>query len=385
MILIWTLHSGMLNRILSQFLVDLGEMEGDYRVFYLKDDIAYSSLYISIAILGTVSMFALDGLLYPGGLNIDLWLILLRSGYIMVSILIVRAIRKTSKVRVYDRLVFTWILLTIFFLLLLKFTHPAQFLRPTFYIIVPLAIYVFSPFKIIHNVALALVFSVGTLLIDYFYWSEVAPFVWSTAITSQLVGHAVGLVAGLQIQSYRRKSFKAYIREKDAKEMVAYMANIDPLTKSLTRRHFFNIAEGEFLRFRRYRRKLSMLVLDADHFKNINDTYGHYAGDLVLRNLSLVTMEQKRTQDTFGRLGGEEFGLLLPETNLEQAKVVAERIQRAWEQTPCPVDENVIRSTVSIGIAEASPEDKSFEDVLRRADRMMYKAKEAGRNKIAAE
>jgi diguanylate cyclase (GGDEF)-like protein len=101
--------------------------------------------------------------------------------------------------------------------------------------------------------------------------------------------------------------------------------------------------------------------------------------------MSLVTMEQKRTQDTFGRLGGEEFGLLLPETNLEQAKVVAERIQKAWQQTPCPVDDKVIHSTVSIGVAEASPEDKSFEDVLRRADRMMYKAKEAGRNKIAAE
>lgn len=380
-----TFHSGMLNRILSQFLVDLGEMEGDYRVFYLKDDIAYSSLYISIAILGTVSMFTLDSLLYPDRLDLDLWLILLRGGYIIVSILVISAIRKTNKVRAYDRLVLTWILITIFFLLLLKFTHPSQFLRPAFYIIVPIAIYVFSPFKVIHNVVLGLVFSAGTLLIDYFYRLQVDPLVWNTVIPSQLVGHAVGFIAGLQIQSYRRKSFKAYIREKDAKEMVAYMANIDPLTKSLTRRHFFNIAESEFLRFRRYHRKLSMLVLDADHFKNINDTYGHYAGDLVLRNMSLVTMEQKRTQDTFGRLGGEEFGLLLPETNLEQAQVVAERIQKAWQQTPCPVDDKVIHSTVSIGIAEASPEDKSFEDVLRRADRMMYKAKEAGRNQIAAE
>ena len=149
-------------------------------------------------------------------------------------------------------------------------------------------------------------------------------------LISQLIVHMIGLTSRLQIQSYRRKSFRAYIQEKDAKEMVAYLANIDPLTKSLTRRQFFNIAESEFLRFSRYRRQLSMLVLDADHFKNINDTYGHYAGDLVLRSLSLVVLEQKRTQDTFGRLGGEEFGLLLPETNLEQAKVVAERVQKAW-------------------------------------------------------
>lgn len=166
--------------------------------------------------------------------------------------------------------------------------------------------------------------------------------------------------------------------------MVAYLANIDSLTKSLTRRHFFNIAESEFLRFSRYRRSLSILVLDADHFKNINDTYGHYVGDLVLRSLSLVVLEQKRAQDTFGRLGGEEFSLLLPETNLEQAKVVAERVQKTWAQTPCPVDGHLIYSTVSIGVTEANQEDKTFEDVLRRADRMMYKAKQSGRNQVAA-
>lgn len=374
----------MLNRIFSQFLVDLGEMEGDYRVFFLKDDIAYSSLYISIAILGTFSMFTMDGLLYPHRPDLNLWLIFLRSGYIIVSIVIVRVIRKTGKVKVYDRLVFAWMVITILFLLFFKFTRPENFLRPAFYIIVPVVIYVFSPFKLNQIIMLALGYSLAALSIDYFYWREADPLVWNTVITAQLVGHAVGFIAGLQIQSYRRKSFKAYIREKDAKEMVAYMANIDPLTKSLTRRHFFNIAESEFLRFHRYRRQFSMLVMDADHFKLINDTYGHYAGDLVLRNLSLVTMEQKRTQDTFGRLGGEEFGLLLPETNLEQAQVVAERIQRAWQQTPCPVDDQVIHSTVSIGVTEARPADKSFEDVLRRADRMMYKAKEAGRNKIAA-
>lgn len=375
----------MLKRISSQFLVDLGDMEGDYRVFYLKDDISYSSLYISIAILGALSMFTMDGLLYPARLNLNWWLILLRGGYIVVSILIVRGIRKTTRVKAYDRLVFAWILLTILFLLVFKFTRPAAFLRPAFYIIVPVGIYVFSPFRINHTAALALGYSVGTLLIDYFYGLEVDRLVWNTFISTQLIGHALGFVAGVQIQSYRRTAFRAYMKERDAKEMVAYMANIDPLTKSLTRRHFFNIAESEFLRFRRYHRGLSMLVLDADHFKNINDTYGHYAGDLVLRNLSLVTMEQKRTQDTFGRLGGEEFGLLLPETNLEQAQIVAARIQMAWQQTPCPVDDKVIHSTVSIGVAEARPSDESFEDVLRRADRLMYKAKEAGRNTIAAE
>jgi diguanylate cyclase (GGDEF)-like protein len=200
-----------------------------------------------------------------------------------------------------------------------------------------------------------------------------------------LIVHVLGLGSGIQIQSYRRKSFRAYTQEKDAKEMVAYLASIDPLTQSMTRRQFFNIGETEFQRFFRYHRQLSILVLDADHFKLINDTYGHHAGDLVLRSLSLVILEQKRAQDTYGRLGGEEFGLLLPETGLAQAKIVAERVQKAWAQTPCNVDGKLIHSTVSIGVAEATQEDQSFEDVLRRADRMMYKAKEAGRNRVVAE
>jgi diguanylate cyclase (GGDEF)-like protein len=194
--------------------------------------------------------------------------------------------------------------------------------------------------------------------------------------------HILGLSSALQIQSYRRKFYRAFIDEKDAKEMVAYLANIDPLTKSLTRRQFMNIADSEFKRFTRYHRPLSILILDADRFKRINDTYGHHAGDLALRSLSLIAMEHKRAQDTFGRLGGEEFGLLMPETTLDKAIVVAERIRKVWEQSPVNLDGELIHSTMSVGVAEAVTEDKSLEDILRRADRMLYKAKEAGRNRV---
>ncbi len=375
----------MFKRISSQFLVDLGEMEGDYRIFNLKDDIVLSVLYLSIATISVLGMISMDGLLYRDSPNLFMWLIIYRGGYILGSILITIVIRKTSKARIYDRLVFTWLLITIFFLLLFNFTRPANFLTTAVDVIVPFAIYILSPLNIVYNIALAFAFSVGTLYVDYFFKVGIDPLTLNSVATAQLVAHALGLLSGLQIRSYRRKSFKAYIQEKDAKEMVAYLANIDPLTKSLTRRHFFNIAESEFLRFLRYHRQLSVLVLDADDFKNINDTHGHYAGDLVLRSLSLVILEQKRAQDTFGRLGGEEFGLLLPETNLEQAKIVAVRIQKTCEQTPAIVDGKEIYSTISIGVAEAGSTDKSFEDILRRGDRMMYKAKEAGRNTVASE
>jgi diguanylate cyclase (GGDEF)-like protein len=223
------------------------------------------------------------------------------------------------------------------------------------------------------------------LYIDHFFKSGIDPITLQVATTAQVIVNVLGLLFALQLQTYRRKSFQAYIDEKDAKEMVAYLANIDPLTKSLTRRHFFSYAESEFMRYKRYQRPMSVMVIDADNFKRINDTYGHHGGDLALRSLSLVAMDHKRAQDVFGRLGGEEFGLLLPETNLHQALVVGERIQTMWAQTPVNLDGELFHSTVSIGVAEASPEDNSFDDLLRRADKMLYKAKNTGRNKVVGE
>jgi diguanylate cyclase (GGDEF)-like protein len=375
----------MLQRFLRQFLLDLGELEGDYRIFHIKDDIRQSSFYISIAAVSVLSMITTDAPLFKNRPDLFLWMMLFRVGFALVSVLIIIAFWRTVNPIVYDGLMMGWLCLVIFFLLLFNFTRPVDFLTTAYDVILPLAIYIISPLKIFYSFALALGFTTGILYIDYFYKTGIDSATLNMVIVSQLIVHVIGLTSSVQIQSYRRKSYRAYIQEKDAKEMVAYLASIDPLTKSMTRHHFFSIAEIEFLRFSRYRRQFSMLVLDADQFKNINDTYGHYVGDLVLKNLSLVILEQKRVQDTFGRLGGEEFGLLLPETNLDQAKVVAERIQTTWAQTPSHVEDKVIRSTVSIGMTQVNEQDQSFEDVLRRADRMMYKAKEAGRNRVVGE
>jgi len=375
----------MFKGFVSQILIDLGELEGDYRVFYLKNDIAQSILSISIASISMLGMLRMDALLFKGRPNLFMLMAIYRIGFILVSFLIMLAISKTTKVRIFDRLLLGWISFAVLSLVLSNFTRPANYLTTAFDIIVPFAIYALSPLKLFQNITLAFVYSAGTLYIDHFFKVGVDPLTLSAATAAQFFVHALGLVSTLQIQSYRRRSFKAYMDEKDAKEMVAYMANIDPLTKSLTRRHFFGIAQSEFLRFSRYHRPLSALILDTDDFKNINDTYGHHAGDLVLRSFSLVAIEQKRVPDTFGRLGGEEFGLLLPETNLEQARVVAERIQKTWEKSPVSLDGVPIHSTVSIGVVEAGTEDKSFEDLLRRADQMMYKAKGRGKNQVAAE
>lgn len=375
----------MLKTMLRRFRVDLGEAEADYRVFYLRDDITQSILYIFIASLGVLSMVRVDMLIFRDQPDVRTWLMVSRAGFVLISLLVMVVLWRTRQPNRYDRVILGWLSFTVLFLLFSNLTRPSDFPTAIFDVMVTFAIYIFSPLRILYSVLLALIFSAGTIYIDHVYRAGIEAPGLNTMVATQLISHALGLVAGLRIQNYRRKSFKAYMQEKDARELAAYLANIDPLTKSLTRRQFFSIAEAEFLRYLRYRNPFSVLVIDADQFKKINDTYGHHTGDLVLQNLSLVILEQKRAQDTFGRLGGEEFGLVLPETTREKAKVVAERIQRVWAQSPSTVDDKIIHSTVSIGAAEAEPQDRSFEDVLRRADKLMYKAKQAGRNTVVAE
>ena len=375
----------MFKALFSQLQTDLGDLEGDYRAFHLKNDIALSILSCLIASISILGMLFTDIVFYKNAPDFFNLLVLSRIAYVLITITVMIAMLNSSKVRTFDRLISGWLFFTVLYLVLLGLSHSPDYTTAAFAIIVPFAIYLLSPLKISTNILLAFGFSLGTLLTEYVFKAGASPIPLFASVAAQLVVHTLGFGSALQLQSYRRTSFKAYIEEKDAKEMVAYLANIDPLTKSLTRRQLFNIAESEFLRYARYRRPLSILVIDADRFKNINDSYGHHAGDIVLRSLSLVALEQKRAQDTFGRLGGEEFGLILPETNLEQARIVADRIQKTWEKSPVNLDGELIRSTVSIGVAEAHPEDTSFDDVLRRADRMMYKAKEAGRNQVVVE
>jgi len=375
---------GMFKRLFSQVLIDLRELEGDYRVFNLQVDKAQSIISMIIAAVSVFGLLVVDAMLFQQRPDLFRWMLIYRGGFVLFTAAVIYAIVKVDKVRVFDRLILGWLSVTLLYLLTSNFTRPANYLTTTFDIIIIFAIYVLSPLKFQTNAILTLGFSIGTLYIDHFLKTGVDTISLEVATAAQLIVHLLGFGSASQLQTYRRKSFKAFMEERDAKEMVAYLANIDPLTKSLTRRHFFNIAESEFLRFARYRRPLSVLVIDVDDFKRVNDMHGHHAGDIVLRSFSLVALEQKRAQDTFGRLGGEEFGLILPETTLEQAKVVAERIQKMWEGTPSNLDGLMIQSTVSVGVAEAQAADKAFDDILRRADLRMYKAKEQGRNQVVS-
>lgn len=160
-------------------------------------------------------------------------------------------------------------------------------------------------------------------------------------------------------------------------------ANTDSLTQIANRGCFLNHAGEEFARCRRYGHPLSVWMLDLDHFKSVNDAHGHQAGDAVLRAVVDTTRETLRDWDFVGRMGGEEFAVLLPETDGQQALQVAERLRRAVARLSIRVDAKTVATvTVSIGIACARSDDEDAHALLSRADAALYEAKNTGRDKV---
>ena len=165
-------------------------------------------------------------------------------------------------------------------------------------------------------------------------------------------------------------------------EKLRQLATTDPLTKIYNRRAFFEIANSFFTLAKREEIELSILILDIDFFKKVNDTYGHVAGDRILQHLAQVVQETLRKSDIFARYGGEEFIVLLPNTSLDAAQHVAQKIRQQVERTPCHIDDIDIFITISIGGSAYKKEDNSLNEIILRADKALYLAKENGRNRV---
>lgn len=167
----------------------------------------------------------------------------------------------------------------------------------------------------------------------------------------------------------------------EANVQLTRIATTDPLTKLCNRGHFFALAHAEFRKTNRHKRDLSIIMLDADKFKQINDSYGHAAGDAALDVLAECCREAVRDSDIVGRIGGEEFAVCCPDADLAGAYAIAERIRQNCEDRWVQHEHTRFRFTVSLGVTSISTQDRSFDEVLNRADRLLYEAKSKGRNR----
>jgi diguanylate cyclase (GGDEF)-like protein/PAS domain S-box-containing protein len=230
--------------------------------------------------------------------------------------------------------------------------------------------------------------------------TEVDPSVWDKLAAGELLEHEV---------HYKKKTGEAYwerlvlasirsseggishfaiIKEditlkKMAADELREIAISDPLTGLYNRRHFFSEAERAFQHVLRYKEPLTVLMIDVDHFKNINDTHGHQVGDEVLKALGMRLRHSVRAADTIGRYGGEEFAIVMPVTQVSAAQLMAERLCKRLAEEPVQTLHGPLNLTVSIGVAAYALEnDRSLSDVLAKADQALYAAKAAGRNRV---
>lgn len=161
------------------------------------------------------------------------------------------------------------------------------------------------------------------------------------------------------------------------------LATTDTLTGVNNRRQFLHLAATEGLRGARYQQPLSVLMVDIDHFKKVNDTHGHEAGDRALVAVAQAMRGALRPEAILGRLGGEEFAVLLPQADRKAAIIAAERLRQAVEQLAVEIDGMSLKITVSIGVAQVQSEE-AFETALQHADEALYEAKKSGRNRSCA-
>ncbi|MFQ6021603.1 MAG: GGDEF domain-containing protein [Acidiferrobacterales bacterium] len=179
---------------------------------------------------------------------------------------------------------------------------------------------------------------------------------------------------------------REYAKRQDAEGRAAELgkqAITDPLTRTRNRRGITIAVLEAMAHAERYEHPLSVAMVDIDHFKEVNDTYGHKAGDRVLEGVTAILVETLRMPDKVGRYGGEEFLLVLPETGLEQTTNIADRIRATVAETEFDIGEKKIRLTISIG-ATLFVKGEDLEELLSRADRALYEAKESGRNLVVS-
>lgn len=175
---------------------------------------------------------------------------------------------------------------------------------------------------------------------------------------------------------------KTHIDLKKTKEQLLLMATTDVLTGLANRRFFMDRLSGEFERVKRYESLYTILMIDLDFFKKINDSFGHKGGDTVLKKVSEILLNGLRCTDIIGRIGGEEFAAILPETELQHGIQIAERLKNAVENLQLDINGKSIKTTISLGASQSNPMDREMDDGLIRADSALYEAKKSGRNRV---
>jgi diguanylate cyclase (GGDEF)-like protein len=353
------------------------ELEEKYRLRYLRDDSRQSMVCVSLLTISLMVFIYNDYIIL--GLNTIFFTILaVRLLLLAMGIFLVIYLQHVKKRDTYEWLTFAWAMVGIGLITLVDYTRPPDYVFHVIVdIIVIMVVYYGIPNRLILWALASLFYSASIIFLLIFLKADIPAAAIFTSIFALLMVNIGGLFIVRRMNTYRRKHF-LISNELDN------LASNDSLTGILNRRMFIELSEKELARYKRSHSEFLLLIIDIDRFKNINDTHGHLEGDKVLKELANIMKNCVRSSDIFGRIGGDEFGILLIETSLAKVRGIAEQIRKSCHATRITTEENKsIHFSVSIGLTETRRSDSNLDQIIRRADSALYKAKEAGKNCIA--
>lgn len=359
----------------------LGALESGYRRQHLRQDIRQCILVGTIWLLPNFLFLYIDYLLYgnqPVFFALAGYRLFLTASIIATGLLLSRA--RTPEI--YDRMVFIGVTVILGCVFMTNHDQASlQIHTMGLDFLIILSIYLMVPVRLANKIIPCVGFSLFNIFDHVLAAMPLAAPILTMMVLSFIMANLLGIWASSHFYSYRRQQYEAQVRAYELRKDLIQNALVDQLTGVSNRRHFFQLAEAEFERYKRYKRPFALLMIDLDHFKYVNDQFGHPVGDKILRDLADTINRCRRDTDTFGRLGGEEFALLLPETTLSGATDIAVRLRRACHGMVLP-DSNSRRITISIGVTQSRSDDPNFDAVLARADATLYRAKNNGRDRV---
>lgn len=356
------------------------DFENKYRLYYLDADKHQVSAGMWFWVLGIVGFLGIDYTLF-GATQFFFIMLFLRSMYVMlVLVAIHRLLPRTKEPVAFDTLVFWWTMASAGISILVNANIgyvSVQGLLIDFVII--LSFYAFVPNRSAIRLLAPLLITLYDIFAALYNNPPLSQSSFAIMLFSQFGVNFLGYSFSQRLHTFRRKEFRSHMDEETTRSTLERLAATDPLTEVLNRRRVIELADDAFYRFRRYGRPFSVMLMDMDGFKTVNDTFGHQQGDAVLVQFSQIVAKEKRELDALGRMGGDEFCLVLPETLPEAASVLADRIIKnccEWQIA----EGKTVQVTVSIGISQVLPEDTTLDAVFARADAALYQSKHHGRN-----
>ncbi len=356
------------------------EKESAYRTHYLQADKSLAR-FIILVILVASTLFISSDMLFTASHSELLPLVIIRLSFVTWSIVIIYLLRDTNSAKTFDLYCTLWLFGLILMMTFIYSTRPVANLNNTLTsCLMALLFYVLFPARLSIQIISALALSLANITQVFISKDLLQTSAISSVVGSYLSCNIIGGFIAVRWHRSRRREYSTYLKAINLRKKLEELAFTDDLTGLANRRSSLKQLVSEYHRHKRYDNNLSIMVIDIDYFKRINDNYGHDQGDEALKAVADLINNSCRSNDTAGRMGGEEFMILLPETNLNEAHFLAERLREQCAKLIINSNGNQINVTISTGVSQANADDAYPKDMLKRADIALYNAKDNGRN-----